>query len=487
MTARRPLRPTVCNVLDYGARGDGVADDSAAINAAVSTVYAAGGGTVYFPPLTAYRMDSRLVLPNDGAASPNQPPMRLTGMGAGTVGAGVTPASAPKDSPSRSILDLRYNGAAASKIVSTGTGRLEIDHLTLTDYGSSALPFVLVTSTVLHAHDLLVLGNPSKEGLACDQDGFVLGGTADVGNTGAETDAFQGYGTVIERVIFDRIRRGVYGRTWANHLILSDLVWWIRCGGECAVEFAPATYGAVGNLLRGLLIEAPAYTYGVKMLSGCRDNVLSGCSIYDSGASAVALLRCESGADENLVFGGFVPAGVLVISDGSASHSNAAFRRSMTGEFTFANKLTMGEAVAADLNVNGTGNDQFNIPDSTPTTSAIIAVVGTAAHGMWRIQNFGVGTTSRALTGVDSGGTARINLIPASGQGLTLNDCHIKSSGTTGVKIGTESAEKIGFWGAAPVARPAAIADTSGASLAGVEAEVNKLKAMLRTIGLLAS
>jgi hypothetical protein len=37
------------NVLDFGAAGNGVADDTSPIQAAIDTVFAAGGGTVYFP------------------------------------------------------------------------------------------------------------------------------------------------------------------------------------------------------------------------------------------------------------------------------------------------------------------------------------------------------------------------------------------------------------------------------------------------------
>jgi hypothetical protein len=57
---------------------------------------------------------------------------------------------------------------------------------------------------------------------------------------------------------------------------------------------------------------------------------------------------------------------------------------------------------------------------------------------------------------------------------------------TAGTKIGTATTQKIAFWNADPVVQPAANADTSGATLGELETEVNELKAMLRTIGLLA-
>lgn len=57
---------------------------------------------------------------------------------------------------------------------------------------------------------------------------------------------------------------------------------------------------------------------------------------------------------------------------------------------------------------------------------------------------------------------------------------------TTGTKIGTATSQKLGFWNVTPVVQPAANADTSGAVLADLETEVNQLKALLRTIGLMA-
>src|SRR5262249_13981764 len=37
-------------VIDFGGNGDGVTDNRAAINTAISTIDAAGGGILYFPP-----------------------------------------------------------------------------------------------------------------------------------------------------------------------------------------------------------------------------------------------------------------------------------------------------------------------------------------------------------------------------------------------------------------------------------------------------
>jgi hypothetical protein len=56
----------------------------------------------------------------------------------------------------------------------------------------------------------------------------------------------------------------------------------------------------------------------------------------------------------------------------------------------------------------------------------------------------------------------------------------------TGTKIGTATNQKIGFFNATPVVQPAANPDTSGATLAALETEVNQLKATLRSLGLLA-
>ena len=55
------LNETVINVLDYGAKGDGVADDTASIN---SALLVASGSKLYFPKGT-YNISSLDTLPNN--------------------------------------------------------------------------------------------------------------------------------------------------------------------------------------------------------------------------------------------------------------------------------------------------------------------------------------------------------------------------------------------------------------------------------------
>ena len=70
--------------------------------------------------------------------------------------------------------------------------------------------------------------------------------------------------------------------------------------------------------------------------------------------------------------------------------------------------------------------------------------------------------------------------------GMQLNDGKdLILETTTGTRIGTSAVQKLGFWGKTPIARPDSIPQTSGKTLEELEQEVNKLKLLLRSLGLM--
>jgi hypothetical protein len=62
---------------------------------------------------------------------------------------------------------------------------------------------------------------------------------------------------------------------------------------------------------------------------------------------------------------------------------------------------------------------------------------------------------------------------------------NITTGTTTGTKIGTSTTQKIGFYNATPVVRPAAVANATDA--ASAIARLNDLLARLRTLGIIAT
>jgi len=71
------LNPMVFNVLDYGAKGDGVTDDTAAIQAA-DTAAAVNGGTVVFFPGTYIQSGDVTTSARTASTSPARPPQTMS-------------------------------------------------------------------------------------------------------------------------------------------------------------------------------------------------------------------------------------------------------------------------------------------------------------------------------------------------------------------------------------------------------------------------
>ena len=86
----QPAQAAVHNVKDYGAAGNGSANDTAAINRAITAANAAGGGTVQFPPGT-YRSPNSIHLKSNVTVQLDA--------GATIMGASGTGYDPPEDNP----------------------------------------------------------------------------------------------------------------------------------------------------------------------------------------------------------------------------------------------------------------------------------------------------------------------------------------------------------------------------------------------------
>jgi hypothetical protein len=295
------LRAGIANVRLFGAVGDGQADDTAAIQAAIDSLSSTGG--IVFLPAGRYRVMGQLVLPNDGAeVDPRQPPYALSGVGALFDGRGGKPRGG-------TILDLRH--AAGPKIVSYGLGLLEASGITFADLGQDSAPFLYTTNTTLHVHDCSFYG--TKAGLQADNDAIVLGGTDPVEGGGGPNAPFQGYGTVIRDNYFGRVRRVLHGRVYANAVAVYANTVWSNSGSNLAEGAAieldgdpddttPQVNG--GWYVAGNLIEMHNYDYAVKCRESERSAFISN-NFYDPHPKTLAYYLFEPTCRLNYVLAGF--------------------------------------------------------------------------------------------------------------------------------------------------------------------------------------
>jgi Pectate lyase superfamily protein len=301
----------VVNVQQYGAVANGTTDCTTAVNNALTALSTGGGGTLFFPQGT-YRVTGQIILPNDGgnasSVNPKQVPIKLLGTGASVF---------PVVSNGGSTINLTYSGTWG-KILTMGTGVLEIAGLTLTDSAGTTTPYIYDTNTTLNIHDTSFHGLLANGGTACAQDALVLGTTSNAlpTYTSNPNNIFQGYGTVIERCTFNAVRRAVYCRYAANGIIFKDNHVESGCGsniaGGAAIEL---DYGNYGSTFDGNVIEVPYYTYGVKV-GNSGYNTFTGNGFYDASVSTSGCFTLGASSSRTVITGGhtFLP----VLTDSSS-------------------------------------------------------------------------------------------------------------------------------------------------------------------------
>ena len=293
---------TTINVSTYGAVNDGTTDNTTAFNNAINAAINAGGGIISIPAGT-YLINGQIILPNDGATPPKQKPIRFIGAGASMSGRGT-------GANGGTVLDMRYSLGIYGKLVTSGLGLLEIEGVTFADAGEDALPWIYTTNTTLQIRNCAFIG--SKTGTACNQDAIILGGTTEVEGHGGLDDGFQGYGTVIDSNYFDGIRRAVYGRVFANAVVVSNNNIWAHSGSNlangAAIDFDDVAAGAsqhvVGNIISNNLVEMYGYPYAIRLGRAEQNSIITN-NFYDAADVTIAGVLFDTDSNYNYLLNGF--------------------------------------------------------------------------------------------------------------------------------------------------------------------------------------
>ena len=431
----KPLTQTF-DVRQYGAVGDGTTDNTAAVQAAINAAIAAGGGCV-FVPTGVFRCDSQLSIPTvaGGYWGSKSAPVRITGA-VGANNNNESPSDTNLVSSQGSTLDLRYSGSGA-KLVALGTGVLQLDHLTLTDLGTSSTPFVLCTLAQPRFRDVVFAGNPSKSGTSCDQDAILLGGTGDTRLPDDITSGFSGYGGYVDNCAFVRIRRAVYFRAHCNGVMVTRN--WVdtTCGSNdtygAPFEIDPGSGGARiawSNIIRDNTIELYGYKYGVLMANSSRNNVIAGNGFWDPGAATLGAVKLDPDTcrDNRIILDGYVHSSYRIVTGAGGSYGGSGYNWVDTSTAQFCSWTDEYKPVTWKLHLKGEISDYHYITyDATPDGPLLSGYGGVGIRSGGADKKISIRVGAGSPEGVVTGTVGDLYLNTTGSTSTTL---YVKTSGT---------------------------------------------------------
>jgi hypothetical protein len=378
MTRSRP----VYNVAAWGIFPG--ADETAEFRILLDSLHAAGGGIIEFNE-GEYIFNGMINIPNDYNGS-NIPKMRnqiWRGTGGHQSGNG-------QDATSGTVIRLGFTGSSEGRIRTHGSGNWEVDGITF-KASSGTTPMIHTTLTTLNFHDMAFVGHTTGGG---NLDCIILGGTTAflVPPDSTAAMGFQGYGTHLRNIYFNKVRRGIELKTYANSVFMSELNFWNGCGGDYAVVIdAPADVNA-GNVLENSLIEITAYVAGVYLGERATRCELRGVEGFDQSGPNECVVKVHPSATGNVIYAAMeggannymcsIPAGntFFAISSSDTTQLSASLRLDATQSAHFLNnQLNVWDGNdAANLGVSNSSNAyQFKYNEANTVT--ILAALAKAS------------------------------------------------------------------------------------------------------------
>jgi len=440
------------NVKAFGAVGDGATDDTAAIQAAIAAL-PSSGGKVYFPPGT-YKVTSTVDL----------------GSGDVLIGGGTA---------------NRWRGASAARVKYTGTGTALRIRST-----SGVLDSVAIKNLVIDGND----ATGTVDGLTLD----VSGGTAVEGVLVEDSSIinFPRYCASVTDLVFDATFRRVsfnnYQRVGIDAGTADNLFNVVSVAGTSQFTFDDCDfvqyntgkwcYSGSGDSFRFTngTVAPQLNANGIKHGGSL---VLTGTHIEGVGSTGVGVrVRGTNGR---------------MIAPGSCQGLSVGIQ---VGDPDDATAPTFGTTILGEVGGNTT---DIQIVAGGSRQGTVILPIGNVATPITITNN-------REATDGEFGDVVDLTMLNAAGvldlRGATLRFVSgtIKRSATVGNRLVVNNELEIsgeieidgalnhdgttaGFFGKAPATQRPANADTSGATLAALETEVNELKQLLRDYGLLAT
>jgi hypothetical protein len=434
----------VFNVLHYGAVGDGVTDDTVAIQAALNSCEAAGGGHVYVPS-GVYLISAELTYDTtDG-------PLLFTGNGSSTI--------------------LEAVGATNKVLAISGTPGATISRVVLQNFqvrsatsGTSAAGIHLSGCAVVSIHNVSIYGQGKMTNgiqLTGTQQGEISGGYIVATTTGillenagdVHSNGMDIHGVSMmcsgTNIVLDECDT-VFIRS--NHMTSAAIDIDIIAGGYGLTtisgnHFEEHTTAGVRSVSPVEVSCNSFFTTGgtdVKMLSGVSHaliygNLLSGSVTFDSGSSGIRFFN-------NLLAGG-------------------TYTDNSTGIVKFGNSNTGG---GPSNYVGGTLLDDLTLTSRSASSGDILKLnPNGSVGGAWGMTIYGAGVDQDiyvklhdvVLAGLTTGGSLRIMASVGGTLWATFNGTGLALLGAIEIDGAlNHDGSTVGFYGTSPIAKQTGVA-----------------------------